>query len=56
MVELIHVESQARVDDQALLQHRLRDAELRYDQLFADAPVACHEIDIHGNVVRVNPM
>jgi PAS domain S-box-containing protein len=51
LAESIHVDT-----GQTLLQQQLRDAELRYDQLFAEAPVACHEIDIHGTVVRVNPV
>ena len=34
---------------------QLREIELRYDGLFAGAPVACHELDLQGVVVRVNP-
>ena len=36
-------------------QQQLREAELQYESLFAEAPVACHEIDVNGIVVRVNP-
>jgi PAS domain S-box-containing protein len=43
------------VEGQAAFAQRLRETELQYESLFAGAPVACHEIDTHGNVVRVNP-
>lgn len=36
------------------LGEQLRNAEQRYEDLFEDAPVACHEIDRNGNVLRVN--
>jgi PAS domain S-box-containing protein len=47
-------EAQA-ADTQATAEQRLREAELQYESLFAGAPVACHEIDLQGTVVRVNP-
>ncbi len=37
------------------IEERLRETELQYENLFAEAPVACHEIDLRGVVVRVNP-
>ena len=43
------------VDGAALLERQLQEANLQYESLFSEAPVACHEIDAHGNVVRVNP-
>jgi PAS domain S-box-containing protein len=36
------------------LGEQLRKAEQRYEDLFEDAPVACHEIDQNGIVLRVN--
>ena len=38
------------------LGQQLRESEERYRGLFEDAPVACHEIDRDGIVVRVNPV
>ncbi len=43
------------VEGQAAFEQRLRETELQYESLFAGAPVACHEIDLQGTVVRVNP-
>jgi len=37
------------------LEERLRESERRYESLFGEAPVACHEIDLSGIVMRVNP-
>jgi two-component system sensor kinase FixL len=37
------------------IEARLHESEERYRGLFEDAPVACHEIDREGIVVRVNP-
>ena len=37
-----------------LLAERLRDTEERFQSWFDDAPVACHEIDREGIVMRVN--
>lgn len=59
MVELPHVEGQAGQlieFDRQELDRQLQESELRYTSLFAEAPVACHEIDLQGNVVRVNPV
>lgn len=36
------------------LEERLRESEHRFEDLFEDAPVACHEIDHEGVVTRVN--
>ncbi len=36
------------------LGEQLRNAEQRYEDLFEDAPVACHEVDQNGIVLRVN--
>ena len=36
------------------LEERLRESEERFHDLFDDAPVACHEIDRDGVVMRVN--
>jgi PAS domain S-box-containing protein len=36
------------------LEERLRESEERFKALFDDAPVACHEIDPDGVVLRVN--
>ena len=35
-------------------EQELRESEARFRHLFEDAPVAYHEIDIHGTVTRVN--
>lgn len=43
------------LEDQAAVERRLRDSKFQYESLFAEAPVACHEIDTQGIVVRVNP-
>jgi PAS domain S-box-containing protein len=43
------------VEGQAAFEQRLRETELQYESLFAGAPVACHEIDTQGIVIRVNP-
>jgi PAS domain S-box-containing protein len=36
------------------LEERLRESERRYESLFQEAPVACHELDLSGIVMRVN--
>jgi PAS domain S-box-containing protein len=36
------------------VEERLRESERRYESLFQEAPVACHEIDLAGIVMRVN--
>src|SRR5580698_8294470 len=44
-----------QIEGQAALEQRLRETELQYESLFSGAPVACHEIDTQGTVIRVNP-
>jgi len=53
---LTSVETSERQDavERYRLEERLRESERRYDSLFEDAPVACHEIDLAGIVMRVN--
>jgi two-component system sensor kinase FixL len=50
------VETSERQDavERYRLEERLRESERRYDSLFEEAPVACHEIDLAGIVMRVN--
>jgi two-component system, LuxR family, sensor kinase FixL len=43
------------IEGPAAYEQRLRETELQYESLFAGAPMACHEIDTQGTVVRVNP-
>src|SRR5579872_4787077 len=38
----------------AVLQEQLRESQERVRGLFEDAPVACHEIDRRGVILRVN--
>src|SRR6185436_11014849 len=38
----------------AVVEQRLREAEELFKGLFDEAPVACHELDREGRVIRVN--
>src|ERR1700737_4156607 len=35
-------------------EYKFRESEQRFRDLFESAPIACHELDEHGLVVRVN--
>jgi PAS domain S-box-containing protein len=55
MATLPYTDGPAHIEGPAAFEQRLRETELQYESLFAGAPVACHEIDTQGTVVRVNP-
>ena len=40
--------------DRQILEQRLRDSEQHFRSWFEDAPIACHEVDRDGIVLRVN--